>query len=544
MKKKVILSMLLLVTFVNSLWAQTSLPEQKPVALTIILDTSWSCDDDMANFASLARKAVSSSLNPGDDLEIISAQSGNPKIRLSQTLRSAGPLEINNITTVLVRVRSGFLSNANVSRALEMAIQRLDNPWPQKKYRNAAVVIFSDGKLSNNDASRVVKLSSELRKRGWSLFMTGSRDTNKKLLVAASQNRLKWSLITDANPSAWLQDLHTPPTEEKQSVAATSPDKIIVIDEKSKEKESKPAKPVKDKDKEDESSDEKQAKAQQSEPAERLKSEEKEVPAIEKLPEEKEGSAQISQQHLAESVQKKDRVEVRTLVDSRVAITPSDEKTTNLETVPSEEHAQEANEPKPEVSGEIEAEQPNTPQEPNIPVEIQLESKPKKAWGKILRWILIPIASLLIILVLVLFTGLRNANQWKQRAGSYLKQTEHQRSGVLLAKLNGQSYRLGQWDRFKAAHVGKDTNNSIRVMNDKSIEDRHLIIYRKGKDLWIRNLARTSVLANGTEIESRHKHRLVVPAVIQLSDTTKLSLELIRQKSNPTRRTEHESEKE
>ncbi|MFC1604017.1 FHA domain-containing protein [Planctomycetota bacterium] len=543
MKKKTILSMLLLTAFSNSLWAQASPPEQKPVALTIILDTSWSCERELSNFASLARKAVSSSLNPGDDLEIITAHSGNPKIRLSQTIRSGSPQEITSITTVLTRVRSGFLSNANVSRALEMAIQRLDNPWPQKKYQNAAVIIFSDGKLSNNDAGRIVRLSTELIKRGWSLYMTGTRTTNKKLLVAASQNRLNWSLITDANPSAWLQDLHTSPTEEKQSVTSTYPDKIMIIKEQTKEQE--PELVISVKDKETESADEEQAEEKQSESVEWLTPEDNEVPVIEPLLKEQEKSAQVSQQHLAESEQKKDRVEVRTVVDSRVSIAPSDEKTATIEVLLPEEQTQEVNEPLPEEFEEFEAKQQTILPEPNIPVEIEQKSKPKSALGKILWWILIPIAGLLVLIGLVLFMGLRNANQWKQRVGSHLKKSERQGSGVLLAKLNGQAYRLGQWDRFKAAHVGKDTNNSIRVTGDKSIEDRHLRIYKKGNDLWLRNMARTSVVANGTEIKSRHKHRLVVPAVIQLSEKTKLSLELLRQKTKApeNRRTEHESEK-
>jgi hypothetical protein len=117
MRKKLSPPIILLIVASSCLSAQSPAPKRKPVALTIILDTSWSCERDLANFASLSRKAISSCLNPGDDLEIITAHLGKPKIRLSQTMKSGSPQEINSISTILRRIRSGFLSNASVSKA-------------------------------------------------------------------------------------------------------------------------------------------------------------------------------------------------------------------------------------------------------------------------------------------------------------------------------------------------------------------------------------------------------------------------------------------
>jgi hypothetical protein len=194
-----------------------------------------------------------------------------------------------------------------------------------------------------------------------------------------------------------------------------------------------------------------------------------------------------------------------------------------------------------EVPKEVENEHSEEMLEPTTTTE----TGSKRVLGRVLLWILLPVTGLLVLFGLALFIGLRKANLWKDRINSYLKQAQYQSSKILLAKLNGRSYRLGQLESFKVAHLGSGLNNAIRV-SDKSIKDHHLKIYRKGNDLWLKNLARSSIIANGTEIKPRSKARLVVPAVVQLNDKTKLILELLRQKQNAPeiRRAEHEPENE
>jgi len=149
------------------------------------------------------------------------------------------------------------------------------------------------------------------------------------------------------------------------------------------------------------------------------------------------------------------------------------------------------------------------------------------------------------LIAFILSKSLKNAKKWEEQADSHLKTTQHQNSGILIAKLNGQSYRLGPLDRFRTANIGSGTKNTIRIQ-DKSIFDRHIKIYRKANDLMLKNLARTSVTVNGTEVKSRCKRRLVVPSIIQLNDKTKLNLDVLMQKVkfSENRSTEDEQQKE
>lgn len=490
MKEHLNMSILLLFFTSVCFAVQGTTPHQDQMALTIIIDTSWSCEHDISDFVSLSRQAISSYLNPGDDLEIITAHPGKPKIRGAQTIKTGKPEEIKNITTILRGIRSGFLSNASISKALEMAFERLDKTQSQKKYKHVAVIIFSDGQLSDGDAKRLLDLATKFQNRSWSLYLTGNKDTNKRLLVAANQGKLNWSLIGEANSVVWLQTQRA----------------ISTFDA---EKETPPEPP-----------------------------QEKEITSTEQA------TTESLEHHAAEPKKKEDKLEVRTVVDSTVSIAHPSDKTATPDTALPEDQLQEPNEPVPGLIEEIEIEQTEELQEPIAPAEA--EPQPKRALGKILLWILLPVAGLLALLGLTLYMGIRNANRWKESVNSHLKQTRRQSPGILIAKLNGQSYRLGPVDRFKAAHIGSGPNNSIRITGDKSIKDRHLRIYRKGNGLWLKNLARSSVIANGTEIKSRCKHRLIVPAVIQLNDKAKLNLELLRQKpiTPDNRRENNEPEKQ
>ena len=107
-----------------TVFAESKPSESKSIALTIILDTSGSTEH-MADFRTLSRQAITS-LKPGDYFEIISAQSEKPKIRAAQSIKTGTPEEIKNVNSILKGIRSGFLSNARIDRALEMTFKRLE----------------------------------------------------------------------------------------------------------------------------------------------------------------------------------------------------------------------------------------------------------------------------------------------------------------------------------------------------------------------------------------------------------------------------------
>ncbi|MFC1635080.1 hypothetical protein ACFL5Z_09580, partial [Planctomycetota bacterium] len=190
-----------------------------PILTILIVDTSWSSGDDMPEFRTLGCQ-VWARQKFGDSLEILSAHPGRPRIRLAQTPHYGTIGQRSIISGTLYDIRDGFLTNAQVSKALKLALDRLDNTLSKQAYTKAVVIVLSDGHLSTPDAQRVLELAEQFKKRGWPLYITGDRNTNKNLLIAANKDQIHWSSISEANPALWLQQARDALKREKENTMA------------------------------------------------------------------------------------------------------------------------------------------------------------------------------------------------------------------------------------------------------------------------------------------------------------------------------------
>lgn len=474
----------LLITILSILAGSSSYGQQTPSsllrarALTIVIDTSWSAENELPVFFSLSRQVISSCLSPGDDVEVITAHAGQPKIRLAQTIKTGNPDEIKNITDIVKDIRSEFLAKASISAALGMALNRLDRTMSQKQFQKAAAIVFSDGRLTDSDAERLMDLSAQFRKRGWSLYLTGTKDTNRKLLIRANQDKLNWSLITEANPGLWLQRQWTISTSNADTTTAQEPSP------------SKDATSIK-------------------------------------------GQAAETLVHRADQSKKNDKAEgtgyeVRTVVDNTVSISGSGQKTTPMPTIAPQNITEEPNKPATDLTEKAEIKQ--SPQIPEPSATTETEAK--ETANRLFWWILLPAAGLVVLLGLTFSRAIRNVKRWKAKVSSHLRKIPNKNSGILVAELNGQSYRLGQPDRLKSIHIGSGPENTIRVP-DKSIQAHHVTIYAKDHDLILQNVSKSPVSLNDSEVKPGGKHRIVLPSTIRLNDNVKITLRLIRQDITP-----------
>jgi len=176
------------------------------IALGIIIDTSWSCTDDMPNIRVLSRQAFSA-CDRHSYIEILSAHPGKTRIRLAQTIRTDSSQEVKNVSEILNKINTGFLSCADISEALDLAAKRLDTASRQKGFDDVAILIFTDGRLSDTDSKQVVAMSEKLQNKGWHVFVTGDSQANRHLLIGANEKKLTWSLISEANPVVWLKQV-------------------------------------------------------------------------------------------------------------------------------------------------------------------------------------------------------------------------------------------------------------------------------------------------------------------------------------------------
>ena len=78
-----------------------------------------------------------------------------------------------------------------------------------------------------------------------------------------------------------------------------------------------------------------------------------------------------------------------------------------------------------------------------------------------------------------------------------------------------------------------DPLNTIRaLLHYAPTSDRHIRIYRKGRRLRLKNLGMTPVTVNGSQVNPKSKHRLVLPSIIRLNDKIKINLSLLKSKVN------------
>jgi len=203
-KKKIINVIAIISLLSTTVLAGEKLPEAGPNALSIVLDTAWSNEPEMSDYQSLVRQGMAI-LKPGDYLEIITGHPGKPQLRVAQFIKTGDAQELKSIATPMNNVKCPILSDVNVSKAVDMALKRLIKSDTKNSFDHATVIVFSDGKLNDADVNKLRQLSKECKKRNWSLCVTGTYQTNRKLLVAANQGDLKFSLISEANPVLWIQ---------------------------------------------------------------------------------------------------------------------------------------------------------------------------------------------------------------------------------------------------------------------------------------------------------------------------------------------------
>lgn len=459
--------MLAILMMASQLVAVEKSPQSVPITVSIVLDTSWSNEHAMPDYRSLSRQMIAS-LRPGDYLEIITGHPGRAKLRFAQFIKSGDAQEIESIMALLKDVKCPIFSNVNISKSVDMALKRLIQSAKDNAFAHTTVIVFTDGKLSNSDVARLQQLSREFKRKDWSLCLTGTSATNKRLLVAATQGQFKFSLLRQANPITWIQSRREitmtkpAPTEvppKGDSGATQDSDKtgysieigstIMISEGKEKASDTSPV----------------------------------EIP----------GDGQQKPQTLLEPITK--TLEAEPNESSADAMGPD---------IPSEESQEEV-------------------------IAEPTETKGPLKFNKRLLW-LVPAVGLLTVLALLFLSNISKAKKFKSSITSRLKTTSTKDTGTLIAEMNGQTHNLGRPDRIKAINIGRDSRNTIKPP-DKSLSLRHATIYRKGKDLMIKNIGASPIAVNGLQVKPKAKQRLIMPSVVQLSDQTKLNLKLQKPKT-------------
>lgn len=438
-----------------------------PAAIYIIVDTSWSCEQEMQDFRSLARQAVVT-LSPGDYMEILSAHPKQPKIRLAQNIKTASTSEFKEIQSTLFSIKSHFLTDASLSKAVAFCINRIKRT--EQEFGPKVLFVFTDGILNPGDMKYFETLYSKLKSEDIYLYITGRDKTTRKILFAANQKKICYSLLKEANPAQWLTSIR-----KNQNTQETV---LPIINELSLNQT---------------------------------------TPLIKPEDHEKEPKTDVEIQHRSE-------VQVKVNKETPINDTILQSETEILSEPIKKESPLEITEPEP--IGDFE--------EPPLPEPKEQPDKQKwgKTWFFSPWLLLIPPALLFVLASLFVLNNFRNAREWASKIKARTKKRTRKAPDRVIIKIGDRIQQLGTFDRISKVHIGSSSKNTIRI-HDSTVSDQHLRLSRKKDTLWVKNLSPKPVSINSIPLERGKSTRIPLPSIFKLSDSVTIKIELQKKPSIP-----------
>lgn len=251
--RKALLTTVFAVMAVITVTAVTAAPDtaassDRPLQVWLLVDTSPSTKAISRELRTVA-DATLRALMPGDRLRILSAHSDRPRVRVIETIgpdRSRYP----EIRQALEEIRPAAVLKADLAAALQVPLLALqENPASAS---SAVIFILTDGRMDDNQAERVLARVKEFEALGAHVICTGLDTSNRLLLVAAAQGRLRWTHLSECDPTKWITEVRQPsppsakpappPPDVTATPAAASP--IVATPSASETATPPPSRPV------------------------------------------------------------------------------------------------------------------------------------------------------------------------------------------------------------------------------------------------------------------------------------------------------------
>lgn len=171
--------------------------------IVLVEDTSSSCRNFEAKFENFKR-ALITACEPGDHFEKIKNGS-QPKVSVSNFVRTKD--DCSSILALSLRANYSLLGDYSLSPALELAylrlLQRLSNGTECK----SAIILITDGMISENDAEQIKQLIAQIQSHGISFYVAGTKKMNSVVIRAALEYAAIYSDIDTAQPAIWTEKL-------------------------------------------------------------------------------------------------------------------------------------------------------------------------------------------------------------------------------------------------------------------------------------------------------------------------------------------------
>lgn len=183
--------------------SDTPMHDSKPIFLVIVLDTSPTSAANWKQIKLLACRAIDY-LQPAEKVAVLSARpAGKPSMHISCVIESPYISSRQNLSSCIADIgQAFFLFKADVAKAVEVAFNQLKEQ--SEKYA-CCLLVLSDGNLPDNQIDEIRRLAAAYKACNWPIYFTVTRDANRCLFVAGSQNELEVGLIYEANLAQWFE---------------------------------------------------------------------------------------------------------------------------------------------------------------------------------------------------------------------------------------------------------------------------------------------------------------------------------------------------
>ncbi len=450
--------------------SDTPTHDSKPIFLVIVLDTSPTSAANWKQIKVSACRAVDY-LQPAEKVAVLSAKpAGKPSLHISCVIESPDISSRQNLRSCIADIgQAFFLFRSDVSKAVAVAFNQLKEQ--SEKYA-CCLLVLSDGNLPDNQIDEIRRLAAAYKACNWPICFSTTKDANRNLFVAASQDELEVALIYEANLAQWFEKVrHSATLKSRGQYQPSTSTKLTE------------AKPV----------------------------ESLQQPSIDQKPQTKAAEEPLSLPQAAKPSlsQVKSPGDIAEALGKPNATWPS--YLLPVYPVPQE---------KLSLPEHLEFKPPTKPGTPARP-----EGKPKSPSIFKNRWIsAVAIAGttsclILIVILLTLLVHGRNTPPELEKGDQNVDEKQYR----LIALSQEQRYDLGEEQTINTLFFGVDAGSAIPI-TDNQVESQHFKIYRSRGRFRIKNLAQEPILVNGTPLNKGEKQDLLLPATIQLSKNTKIAL--------------------
>ena len=501
--RKFILMLLVAVSLLSGLsFAQGAETPKTSVRIWLIFDGYLQTWSDWDQIRAVGRAAVRS-LAKGDRVRIVSAAGDNPRVLLLEQISDDETIREEALQTI-EELRRGSPPNSDLAKALAVPLAALEKAEAGKSSTDLVLVI-TNGKLGDNAAKRLLEVHDKLVALGVPVVVTGVRDSNTNLLVAAARGRLAWRELSIFDPSAWIAEnrkISKPaPTAAPQPEAPKTPLPALPAPAVGAPSPgpTTPASPS---------------------PSSHTPGEDGFAPGKKVLEfnisvttpsEGKTGTPGSSQMEPATAPGTNTPGQSAPVSPAPSSgPSPSSGPTTPATLPATKGPGSAASEPSPETP-------PSAETTPNVPIP-----SGKKLWTRWYVWGPLLLLGLVVVVLLALVMTAARGDAKQSAPGAEPKARPCQ----VVARSNGTERILGSPQSLLQFNVGSGAQNTLRIQED-GIEEQHLHARRgRGGVYQVTNLASTPVEVNGATIGPGKTTSLEFPAMVRLGKKSSFSLSL------------------